>query len=79
MGAGELTCVGADVDRLGADAAVDLDVLLGEARAELGDLGDAALEELLAAATCAWEDGAGWGGQRTDGAEGTVGAGHGPG
>ena len=53
MGAGELTCVGADVDRLGADAAVDLDVLLGEARAELGDLGDAALEELLAAATCA--------------------------
>lgn len=40
------------VDRLRAHAAVNLDVLLREALAQLGDLGNAALDEFLAAAAC---------------------------
>ena len=43
------TCVGADVYRLRPYATVDLDILVGEPGAELSDLGDAALEELLPA------------------------------
>lgn len=42
-------------DRARPDAAVDLNVLRGEPRAELGHFWDAGLDELLAAATCgAW-------------------------
>lgn len=46
-----VTCVGANVYRLGAHTAIDLDVFLGEAGTKLGDFGNATVEELLATAT----------------------------
>ncbi len=48
----KLTCIRADVDRLWANSAVYFDVLFGEAGAEVGYLGYAALQELLASSTC---------------------------
>lgn len=50
----EPTCFGAYIDGFGSHTAIDLDVLVREPRAQLRDLGDAPLEELLTAtALCA--------------------------
>jgi hypothetical protein len=48
-----LTCLGTDVDRLGTHASIHLDVFIREPCTELGDLGDAALDEFLPATS--WE------------------------
>jgi hypothetical protein len=44
--------LGAASDSAGSDSSVDLDVNLGETSAELGDLGNARGDELLASLTC---------------------------
>jgi hypothetical protein len=48
-----LTCIGTDINCLGSNTAIDLDVLFWEACAQFRNFRYAPLEEFLAAASCA--------------------------